>query len=223
MRRLVLARFRASNWLLRTSDAGLFVQFRSYLNYHFPREDPTVVFIPYHEIRSARLVRERREIPDTDSRSGQSTSVQFRRFVELELAGDSAPLARALRAESEKLAPKEARGYRSIYRHSPVRLISPTRLQLEWGVVPSARVLVNALRRYTEIAAPVRESQDYAHLKGLGREEQESRLLKLVESGQTMTAIKMARALYAYDLTKARAFVEGLQRGKAGGAPGDGR
>ena len=32
MRRLVIARFHPSNWLVRTADDGLFIHFRSYLN-----------------------------------------------------------------------------------------------------------------------------------------------------------------------------------------------
>jgi hypothetical protein len=66
LRWLVLARFRASNWLVRVSANGVFVQLRSYLNYHFPSEDLTVAFIPYPEIRSVRLIREWRDIPDRD-------------------------------------------------------------------------------------------------------------------------------------------------------------
>src|SRR5947208_8295896 len=92
MCRFILARFQPSNWLARMSDEGVFVQFRSYLNYHFPREDLTVVFIPYSEIRSVRLVRQRRAILDWDETQTQ----QRRRLVEFELAGDSAPLAPAL-------------------------------------------------------------------------------------------------------------------------------
>ena len=60
MRRFILARFLPSNWLVRMSDGGLFVQFRSYLNSHFPADDLTVVFIPHSEVRSARRVTERR-------------------------------------------------------------------------------------------------------------------------------------------------------------------
>ena len=66
----VLARFRSSNWLLQAGDAGLHVQFRSYLNHRFPADHRTVVFIPYQLIRSARLARETRTIPDSDSRAG---------------------------------------------------------------------------------------------------------------------------------------------------------
>src|SRR5512144_2439263 len=56
MRRLVLARFRPTNWLVRASDAGLLIQFRSYLNSHLPETDQTVAYIPYDEIRSAHAV-----------------------------------------------------------------------------------------------------------------------------------------------------------------------
>ena len=45
LRRFVTARFRPSNWLVRTNDSGIFIQFRSYLNYHLPADDPTVVVL----------------------------------------------------------------------------------------------------------------------------------------------------------------------------------
>ena len=35
-RKIVSARFRPSNWLVRLPDHGLFIKFRSYLNGHFP-------------------------------------------------------------------------------------------------------------------------------------------------------------------------------------------
>jgi len=47
MRRFVTARFRPSNWLARANDQGCFIQFRSYLNYHLPADDLTVVFLEY--------------------------------------------------------------------------------------------------------------------------------------------------------------------------------
>lgn len=45
----VTARFRASNWLAQISSTGIFVKFRSYLNYALPDSDQTVVFIPYQD------------------------------------------------------------------------------------------------------------------------------------------------------------------------------
>jgi hypothetical protein len=97
--KLITARFRPSNWLLRLTDHGLFIQFRSYLNHHFDDQDLTVVFLPYSEIRSARSVRDRQELPDRYERNQMGTTTKTLQAVELELAGDSAPLAKALARE----------------------------------------------------------------------------------------------------------------------------
>jgi hypothetical protein len=208
MSKFVLARFQPSNWLVRLNDQGMFLQFRSYLNHHFPAHDLTVVFIPYHEIRSVRLVHERSNIPyrDLDRPLAERSYEQRRRLVEIELAGDSAPLAQALADESTKRP-----SYVTLYQHHPVQMASPPIVQVEWGVVPSPDVLVDALRQYTNIASPVEMSHDYANLEGLSREEQEARLLSLVEAGKSLDAVYVARRLYSYDLTQASEFVEGLR------------
>jgi hypothetical protein len=215
MRRLIVARFQPSNWLVRLSDAGLYVQFRSYLNYHLPKEDPTVVFIPHEEIRSVRLVRQRRDIPDMDGARSQlnSVSAQRRSLVEINLAADSSLLARALADELRRRGPEEAHWYghaSTLYKDYPARLASPGSLQLEWKAVPRARIFLAALQRYTDIKDSVEVSEDYLHLEGLSREEQERRLRELVETGQTISAIRIARRLYSYDLTQAKAFVDSL-------------
>jgi fatty acid desaturase len=54
---LVTARFRPTNWLVRMTDDGLFIKFRSYLNCRFSDQDPTVVLIADTQIRSAKLVK----------------------------------------------------------------------------------------------------------------------------------------------------------------------
>lgn len=214
MRRFILARFRPSNWLVRMSVDALFIQFRSYLNYHLPAEDLTVVFIPYDEIGSARLVRERSKVR---SYSG-GVSERSRRLVEFELAGDPAMLAKVLADEVKRRAPQERRWYgtsATLYEHYPMRMVSPTAAQLEWTVVPRAGVFLDALRSYTTILPPVKLSEDFVHLQGLSREDQEKRLRELVERGQTIAAIYIARRLYSYDLNQAKAFIDGLRGGNA--------
>jgi hypothetical protein len=170
LRRLVAARFRPSNWLLRMGDEGVFVQFRSYLNYHFSENDLTVVLIPFEEIRSARLVRERRDILERENPSARVDRVTrvWRRLVELELAVDAAPLARALAEESARGAP-----IGRTYRHYPVQMGSPSALQLEWNVAPRASVLLKGLASHTRIARPREVSRDDAQLGGLRREARE--------------------------------------------------
>ena len=54
-------------------------------------------------------------------------------------------------------------------------------------------------------------SEDFAPLGALSREEQEKRLRELDRRGRTIAAVYIARRLYAYDLNRARAFVEGLR------------
>jgi hypothetical protein len=222
-RRLVLARFRPSNWLVRMTADGLFIQFRSYLNYHFPVGDLTVVFLPHREIRSAVLVRQRRDIPGRDERGRRATvSERIRRLVRLELAGDPAPLRAALASESARKAPTERRWYGTAstrYKHCPVRMASPTLLELEWEVVPGPEILLDGLGPHAEVATPLEETGDFASLRGLSREDQERRLLDLAETGQTVAAVGLARELFALDLAEAQAFVAGLRYGDGGNAP----
>lgn len=225
MRRFILARFRPSNWLARMSDGGVFIQFRSYLNHHFPADDLTVVFIPYAAIQSARRVTERRDVPyrDPDWQRAVRVAQQTRGLIELELADDPAPLAEALEAEIARKGPAARHWYGSSstrYNHAPVWLESPSLLRVEWGVAPGADSFLEALRPHTKIEAPVEVTLDYMLLKGLSREEQERSVAALAASGQVISAVYLARRLFAYDLPHARGFVDGLLgRGATGGVP----
>lgn len=209
LKRFVTARFRPSNWLVRMNDTGLFIQFRSYLNYHLPAEDLTVVCLSYNEIRSARLVRERARVSDSRGRP----ATQIRHYIELELAGDMQPLAKGLQAELAERAPSEKHWYGSsstLYEDHPVRMSSPPFLQLRWQVVPRAHKFLDALRPYTTIADPVSTSEDFVHLQALSREEQKKRLRELKERGENIAAIYMARKIYGCGLEQARSIVENL-------------
>jgi hypothetical protein len=209
MRRVFLARLRPSSWLAQTAADGVYFQFRSYLNYHLPADDLTVVFIPYSDIRSAHLVRERAMIPDEDG-----YTVRYRRMVELELAGDSTPLSKALAAEAMKPAPREKTWYgttSTLYHHYPVQIACAPFLQVEWAVVPAAASFLEILRPHTTIAAPVVVSEDLAQFGNLSREEQERRLRELERRGRTIAAVYMARRLFGYDLNQAQAYVRGLR------------
>jgi len=209
---LVTARFRPTHWLVRMTDDGLFIKFRSYLNYRFSDQDPTVVFIPYSELSSAKLVKERQAIPDRDGGNPRAT-IRTRRFIELELAGNSEPLADALAGESKRVFAKPAEGGAHVstrYQHLPVRLAAPNLLRIEWGVVPNAQTILDALTRHTLVDHATAVSKNFVNLDGLSREEQESRLLELAQSGDMIGAVTMARTLYAYDLATAKNFVESL-------------
>jgi hypothetical protein len=209
--RMVTARFHSSNWLVRMNETGIYVQYRSYLNYELPPEDPCVVFLSLGEIASARLVKERVESPDP-AKPG-ATQTQYLRYVELELSGDTDPLADALNVERGESAPLKKRWYgtsSTLYRDYPVTLTAPTFLRIHWDVVPGAHKFLDALRPYTVIADTVSLSQDFTHLKSLSREDQQKQLRELAARGQTITAIYAARKLYGCSLGEAKQLVDSL-------------
>jgi hypothetical protein len=207
--RLVTARFRSTNWLVRMTDDGLYIKFRSYLNHHFPDQDPTVLFLPDSEIRSARSLTEHQEVLDRDDQTN-STITKTRRLLVLELAGDSTKVAEALDNERRRVFSKSSQGggANSRYHHLPVRFASPNFLTIEWGVVPSLQSILEALTRHTLVQREEETTRDFVNLDGLSREEQEVRLLELAESGDMIGAVAIARKLYSYDLTTAKTFVE---------------
>jgi len=209
--RFITARFRPSNWLVRMNDLGMYIQFRSYLNYHLPPEDFTVLFLSYGEIRSARLLRERARVSDAEG----NPTTQIRRYVELELAGDTAELVKALGAEMTEKAPIEKRWYGSsstLYEDHPVRMESPPVLQVRWQAVPRVQKFLDALRPYTSIAEPVQIAQDFSHLETLSPDEQRKRLRELAEKGEIVSAVYLARKVYGCGLTEAREKVEKMRQ-----------
>jgi len=209
LHRLVTNRFHPLNWLVRVGDEGLFIHFRSYLNDDLSPDDPTVVFLPYPEIRSVRLVRERVTKPDMNGRS----TTEFQHWVELELATDTAALVGALGTERGRPGATEKHWYgnsSTLYLDYPVQMPTPPFLRVRWQVVPRAAVLLKALRPRVEIAPEVKVSEDFSALQNLPAAEQKKRLRELNERGQTMVAIYMTRRLYGCNLTEATNLVKGM-------------
>lgn len=213
--RMVTARFHPSNWLVRMNETGIYVQYRSYLNYQLPADDPSVVFLSFGEIASARLIKERVETPDA-AKPG-ATQTQYLRHIELELSGDPAPLAEALQAELGEQAPSEKHWYgtsSTLYRDYPVTMSAAASVRIHWDVVPGAQRFLDALRPYTVIADPVSLTQDFTHLKSLSREDQQQQLRELVARGQNITATCAARKLYGCSLGEAKQMVNSLRENK---------
>ena len=206
---LVVARFRATNWLVRIGDAGLYIKFRSYLNHHFPADDRTVVFIPFRSVRTTRRVRELQEVADPD---GRGSVTRRRTIIEIELREIALHIEQALSDERRAEPPRQQRWYGTTsgrYRHHPVRMATPQTLAIEWGVRPGVAPFLRAMA----VHAPVESAEvtrDYTVLGALQREEQESRLLELAESGRMLDAVRLARTIYGYDLSEAKRFVDGL-------------
>jgi len=210
LRHFVTARFHPANWLVRTGDEGLFLHFRSYLNDHLSAEDSTVAFIPFADIRSARLVREWVTTPD----SGNRSQTQIIRSVEFELATDTAMLEEAISTECGRSAIPEKRWYgtsSTLYRDYPVRMETRPFLRVRWQVVPGASSFLDVIGQRVPIAETVVLKEDFSQMQGLSRAQQEDRLRLLVQRGQTNAAVYMARRLHSLDLTSAVNYVQTLR------------
>jgi hypothetical protein len=218
--RFVTARFHPSNWLVRCNETGLYLQYRSYLNYELPPDDPSVLFLSYGEIASARLIRERVKAPDPSEQHG--TETQYLKYVELELPGDTAALASALSSEQSERAPMKKRWYggssSTLYRDYPVSMNTPPFLRIRWNVLPGAKEFLETLRPYTVIAEPIHLTEDFTRLQSLSHEEQQEKLRDLLRRGQVITAVYIVRKLYGCGLTEAEQRVEALQTVRATGA-----
>jgi len=211
-KRLVTARFKPENWLMRLTNDGMYIKFRSYLNGHFPDQDATVVYFSHSEIRSAYYIVEKQEVPDRDDHNRPATTTKTNKLVELELVGDTSPLVEALLRERHYAVDGQSLPLEitTRYHHLPVRLPSADKLQIEWAVVPKAQNLLDALTRHTLVRPTEQSAKDFVNIDALSRAEQETRLFELAESGDKIGAIVMARRLHGYDLSQAKEFVEGL-------------
>ncbi len=212
-RRFVVNRFHPSNWLVRASDDGLYLHFRSYLNDELPTEDPTVMFLGYSEMRSARRVREWVTTRDMGGRS----QTEIHRYVELELTGDAKPVLDALSDEQSRPPVMMRHWYGSsgtLVRDYPVLMEHPPFLRIRWQVVPRASRLLDRLRAHVEIAQPIKLSSDFTSLGGLPRLEQDKRIRQLDRRGDTIGAVYLAQRLRGLDLTGANEFVKGLRERK---------
>jgi hypothetical protein len=209
--RTVTARFHPSNWLVRMNETGIYVQYRSYLNYEFPADDASVFFLSFGEIASARLIKERVETPDPAKPGGSVT--QYLRHIELELSGNTAPLVDALNAERGERAPEKEHWYgtsSTVYRDYPVVISAPSFVRIHWNVVPGAHAFLKALSFYTVITETVSINQDFTRLKSLSREDQQKQLRALAARGDVITATYAARQLYGGSLGEAKQMVNSL-------------
>ena len=222
-RRFLVARFRPSNWLVRATESGVYVNFRSYLNYHFSRDDLTVAFVPYREITGARLVSETVEkldlAPRIDgSRSNRVSSYQRRKTAELELSCDTTALAAALLEESARPGPTEKRWYGSTSmraNHHPVMLEGRARLRIVWECVPRIGRFFAGLSSHVRVEASTTRNWSYEATRELDRPALEQRIAELARAGKMREARLQVRLHFAYDNDETRHFIDRLLQRQA--------
>jgi hypothetical protein len=210
------AGLRSSNWILRAASEGLYVKFRSYMNDTLSQDDPVVVFIPKAEVRALRAHREKTRRPDSGD-GGSGEIVVPRRYLEIELRdpADISEVAEHLARERARREPGFA-GTKMKLNHYPVRTLPQGVVRIDWAgpdasVRPRLPRVLKILGWHYQVTTPADSTQRSA--AELGPEEQEDRLIEMVECGEMIAAVKLARQLYGYDMTEAVEFVETLRAG----------
>lgn len=205
-RRLVTARFQPSNWLVRVAGGGVFVQFRSYLNAHLPVADRTVVWIPFDEIRVARRIREHRDVPDLEANGRPGGSVrETTDWVELSVRADTGALRQALDEERQRHPSGTA-----LFRDYPVRVPRDGVVQVRWQVSPGLAAFLDAVRGRVAEGDPQVVDVDFTGLDRLPPVEQRQRIEYLVQQGEVIDAVALARSVYGLSTTQARALVDDI-------------
>ncbi len=195
--RLFYASRRPECWQLRWSPEALYIRFRAYHNYRFPADTPSIVKLDRREIAWIRPRRHDLNAPDTEGSWSHWFTVKH-----LEIAlrrTDTAPLADALRAEAQQRDRKRSR-----FNHYPVTLHGDS-VHVE---LRSPKKVLATLSRYFPTTLAV-ETPAIA-FEDMTTAEQEDHILALVQSGNTIAAVKATRAVYGCDLTTAKNLVDGL-------------
>jgi hypothetical protein len=185
---LALLRWRAcarpSNWLIRQSSEGIYLNLRSFLNYHLPAEDETILFIPAAEIAAVGKVYQKLVCP---ARHG--STIHHSSFIVIYLTHEeTGELRTRLRQERRRIP---GRALRKKTLHYPVRIAAPGELRLLWEWVrPSEDRALNLLSAQYPLA-PDRKVAS-ADFDTRSEEEQAAFIDTLWEEGY----VDEAKALY---------------------------
>jgi len=202
------ASLKPSNWLLRCSNNGVIIHFRSYLNWRFPAEDVQAVGFDYSEIAWARTVKERRN--SLSLGNGNRTQTELLTFVDFCLAHvDTADLEKQLQQEGS-LSPEGI----MISRDYPVQVKPGGIVELRWSSIsPSARKATQYLGQHILIADADSRKVDLTHQSKLPPGAEDGKILELAKSGDEMGAMTLTRQVYGCSLSEAKDFVAKLRSG----------
>lgn len=207
-RAVVYATFLPSNWLVKTTRDGLYLQLRSYQNHHFTLDVPTVAYFAFDELASVRRAVETFDVGGVDDRRrGRRT------WLEFQLNGvDTAPLSAWLAAERARPAPRtRTLGVESSTRfdHTPVVVPRAGVVYVDW----LGRGLLRAIGEHVATAEDSNVALDAQDQRMF-----ETRVNELVARGEHFAAIKLARKERKLSLTEAHSLVKSVRERGASSA-----
>lgn len=204
---MLVRSFQTTNWLLALGSDRLWIKYRSYLNSHFPPDDLQIIELPYAEIESVCLIR-RKEIV-----YGSRNRTQTRFFKHLDVVLHQpfgSQLPEALLAERNAKAPLK-RGCKSRSLDYPVCAKGQNIIRVRINDIRPGwkRALSELEHNGVSVTPEKRESEDFTQPLE-DKRQMEDQLIRLVEQGRTIAAVKLARQRYGMGLSEAKQFIDEL-------------
>jgi hypothetical protein len=216
-----LAKLRDTNWIVWLRPDGLWINFRSYQD-RGPTDVETVVRLEFAEVAEVREIRDLYYTPSSDGGSVRHSL----KSLEITLTHDRTDeLAAAMTVDRVRPAPRRCIlgvGVTTRPAHFPVSVPAPGRIRLAWRggtgnwVTPSLKSVLAELSGFVRTADATQSVA--ADWRDLTEAELDDRILRLVETGDTITAIELLRSRRGLSTTAARQFVDELLTGSTANA-----
>ncbi len=196
-----LSRDKKTNWLLAVNKTHLLCKFRSHLNKHFPASDPQVLAIPLTTISAFQKVSLKRSVM---THSGGSQT-HFLTFLDIHLGANLPEIREALARERKaKVKGKTNYGHHSVS-------VTETGIRIHWRAITSS---IAKMHRKSELTMPLdtseKEMEEYLRKRIREQSVTEDELLRLIEQGDSSSAVQIVRDSYGMTFSEARQFVDEL-------------
>lgn len=215
-----VAAFKTTNWTLRAGSSGLYIKLRSYTDYRLPVDDPVILHVPRRSVRRLQLHEEKARYvgPAREHAPADDDAMADQRYLEIEIdivTDDLHRVDEQLRHERARYGPTMIKGVTARAKGAAVSVRGSGVLRLDWKtkrtrLTPDLDTALACLSRDYVVSSDRRGAQ--SPIRSLDRNAQEDRLLEMVDQGHTIDAIMLAREIYGFDLTEAKAFLDKLQR-----------
>ncbi len=205
-----LATTKKTNWIIKTSDDGLYIKYRSYLNNHCSDCTPEIIFIPASDIKSVYDAYSVNILPGCEGSNTKHKNV----YLDILLThAETSELKETLNQERNSMFSQK--GFiKSKSKHYPVNIPEPGLIRIEWKssknhIMPGIKKTLKVLGHYYFIDFSLNldtKCWDKAEAKEL-----DDLILELCQSGDDINAVKIIKQRFGYNTTMAVKFLDEIK------------
>ncbi len=209
---ILRAAFRPTNWYLAIETDGLLINLRSYRNYELPTAQ-TVLHLTYDEIVSVK-----RHVTRVSAPSDDGTATWREQSLDVQVAPSLTDEIRtAISAERQRRVTREyLRKFVTVSgraNHVPVTVPTDGTIRIAWrtrydGVRPSIKKVLGHLTLRVEQQSD--SSDSIANWDTADDESLDDLILRMVENGDTISAVRVLVQRRGYSWTDAKHFVDAI-------------